>query len=284
MRVDLPAPFSPQIAWISPRPTASETFSSALTPGKVLVMERISRMLSSMDSVVLVLVVVRRRPAAGGGAVLLRGAVVLRECRPGPAAARRRARPVAGPEGLLGLTPGDLFGRPVAGVDELGLDVVLVDGLDREQVGRDDLDAVVVGLGVVGLRLVTLEERLGRGHGLLGEQPGVLEDRRALDTVGDQLHRGDLGVLTRDDGHRLRTLAVAVVLQRGDDAAGQTVVGREDAVDLRAVAVALGQQVLHALLRGLLLPAEGRRLLDAGLAGLDDQRAVVDVLLQGVHG
>src|SRR3954468_9454923 len=66
MRVDLPAPFSPQIAWISPRPTASETFSSALTPGKVLVMERISRMLSSMDSVVLVLVVVRRRPAAGG--------------------------------------------------------------------------------------------------------------------------------------------------------------------------------------------------------------------------
>src|SRR3954454_1242145 len=70
MRVDLPAPFSPQIAWISPRRTASETFSSALTPGKVLVMERISRMLSSMDSVVLVLVlvlvVVRRRPAAGG--------------------------------------------------------------------------------------------------------------------------------------------------------------------------------------------------------------------------
>src|SRR3954452_6492471 len=109
MRVDLPAPFSPQIAWISPRRTASETFSSALTPGKVLVMERISRMLSSMDSVVLVLVLVRRRPAAGGRSAL-RGAVLLRGG--GAEGSAGRARPVAGPEGLLGLTPGDLFGRP----------------------------------------------------------------------------------------------------------------------------------------------------------------------------
>src|SRR3954449_10237543 len=56
MSVDLPAPFSPQIAWISPRRTDRLTFSSALTPGKVLVMERISRMWSSMDSVVLAVV------------------------------------------------------------------------------------------------------------------------------------------------------------------------------------------------------------------------------------
>src|SRR3954453_17783421 len=54
MSVDLPAPFSPQIAWISPRRTSRLTFSSALTPGKVLVIERISRMLSAMDYVVLV--------------------------------------------------------------------------------------------------------------------------------------------------------------------------------------------------------------------------------------
>src|SRR3954453_8112944 len=111
MRVDLPAPFSPQIAWISPRRTASETFSSALTPGKVLVMERISRMLSSMDSVVLVLVlvVVRRSPAAGGrsaaawcGAAAWGGAAAWWGGAEGSAG---RARPVAGPEGLLGLTP-----------------------------------------------------------------------------------------------------------------------------------------------------------------------------------
>src|SRR4051794_8238403 len=44
MRVDLPAPFSPQIAWISPRSTDIDTSCSALTPGKVLVMACISRM------------------------------------------------------------------------------------------------------------------------------------------------------------------------------------------------------------------------------------------------
>ncbi len=44
IRVDLPAPFSPQIAWTSPRRTAIETFESALTPGNSLVMSRISRM------------------------------------------------------------------------------------------------------------------------------------------------------------------------------------------------------------------------------------------------
>src|SRR5215218_11136956 len=42
MRVDLPAPFSPQIAWISPRRTWRLTSESALTPGKVLVLPRIS--------------------------------------------------------------------------------------------------------------------------------------------------------------------------------------------------------------------------------------------------
>src|SRR3954447_4094542 len=43
------------MAWTSPRSTARLTSDSALTPGKVLVMERISRMWSLMDSVVLVL-------------------------------------------------------------------------------------------------------------------------------------------------------------------------------------------------------------------------------------
>src|SRR5690349_6479480 len=47
--VDLPAPFSPQIAWISPRRTFRLTSDRAFTPGNVLVMERISRMKSSMD-------------------------------------------------------------------------------------------------------------------------------------------------------------------------------------------------------------------------------------------
>ncbi len=36
IRVDFPAPFSPTIAWISPRRTARETPSRACTPGKAL--------------------------------------------------------------------------------------------------------------------------------------------------------------------------------------------------------------------------------------------------------
>src|SRR3954469_22647446 len=44
MRVDLPAPFSPQIAWTSPRRTTIDTSDRALTPGNSLVIFRISRM------------------------------------------------------------------------------------------------------------------------------------------------------------------------------------------------------------------------------------------------
>ncbi|MNI87319.1 hypothetical protein D3C73_1445080 [compost metagenome] len=42
--MDFPAPFSPQIAWISPERTVIETSDSALTPGNSLVMLRISKM------------------------------------------------------------------------------------------------------------------------------------------------------------------------------------------------------------------------------------------------
>jgi hypothetical protein len=41
--VDLPAPFSPTSAWISPALTVRLTSSRALTPGNVLVIPRISR-------------------------------------------------------------------------------------------------------------------------------------------------------------------------------------------------------------------------------------------------
>src|SRR5881628_1691599 len=43
IKVDLPAPFSPTSAWISPEWRSKETRSSARTPGKRLEMPRISR-------------------------------------------------------------------------------------------------------------------------------------------------------------------------------------------------------------------------------------------------
>ncbi len=42
MRVDLPAPFSPTMEWISSWRTVNDTSASALTPGNSLVMLRIS--------------------------------------------------------------------------------------------------------------------------------------------------------------------------------------------------------------------------------------------------
>ena len=44
MRVDLPAPFSPQIAWISFSLTSNVTCESAMTPGKLLDMSSIFSM------------------------------------------------------------------------------------------------------------------------------------------------------------------------------------------------------------------------------------------------
>ena len=47
MSVDLPAPFSPQIAWISPAITRRFTFDKAFTPGNSFVIERISKRMGS---------------------------------------------------------------------------------------------------------------------------------------------------------------------------------------------------------------------------------------------
>src|SRR5690606_34661122 len=140
---------SPQIAWISPSRTRSETPSSAVTPGYRLTMSRISRIRSLM-------------------ALLLP-----RRCSCGPPRS--------------GLARRDLLGRVVAGVDEDLLVVLLEHHLHLEQVGGDDLGAVVVGLGVVDLGLGAVQERLGGDDGLLGELAGVLEDRGVLDAVGDEL-------------------------------------------------------------------------------------------------
>ena len=162
-----------------------------------------------------------------------------------------------------------------------------IDRLHREQVRRHDLDAVVVRLGVVRLRLFPVEVGPRRDGALLGEQTGVLEDRGGLNAVRDQLDGSDLRVLPRDDRHRRRCgerRTVAGVLQRGEDAPGESVIRRQNTVDARAVVVGGRQQVLHAPLRGLLLPAQDGGLLDRGLTTLDDQRPVIDLRLEHRHG
>jgi hypothetical protein len=63
MSVDLPAPFSPQIACTSPAFTVIDTLLSALTPGNPLVMERISK-IGTASVIVRDLLVVCCRPVS----------------------------------------------------------------------------------------------------------------------------------------------------------------------------------------------------------------------------
>ena len=68
-------------------------------------------------------------------------------------------------------------------------------------------------------------------------------------------------------------------------APGDAIERREDAGEgFRAATVSRGQQVLHALLGDFLLPAQDGDLVEAGLAGLHDEGAVVEVGLEDAHG
>src|ERR1700749_2570454 len=157
MSVDLPAPFSPTIAWISPARTVRSTLSSATTPGKVLRMARISRMAG---------------PAGGGAAA-------------GTSSRWRVSVMWAEAFALL-----DLRFLVVTAVDQDVVPVRLVHQHRLEQVRRHDLDAVVVRLGVVDLGLLAAQHRVDHAGRDLGELARVLEDRRGLFAREDGLDLG----------------------------------------------------------------------------------------------
>ena len=75
IRVDFPAPFSPQMLWISPRCTSKFTSDSARTPGNSLVMSRIAKMVSVTMSVLLDR---ERMPGGRGGGPVGAGAAASR--------------------------------------------------------------------------------------------------------------------------------------------------------------------------------------------------------------
>jgi len=98
------------------------------------------------------------------------------------------------------------------GIDQ-DLPVGLVDDDRLQQEGRNDLLAVVIGLGVVDFRLAAAEHGVNQVDRDLGQFAGVLEDGRALLAGDDRLHRGDLGILAGDDRERLVLAAVAHALE-----------------------------------------------------------------------
>src|SRR3954469_7480227 len=189
MRVDLPAPFSPTMAWISPALTARLTLFSAFTPGKVLVIPRISRM-AFIDCL--------RTPIANRENCSKKfgdsGCLTLGGTLPQPAALAKQnglesgfrnevgprrsgARPAnSDPAELLR----DLLLLVVAAVDQ---DLLPVRGIDRDrgqQVGGNDLDLVVVGLGIVHRHFLAAHHRVDHLGGDLRELTGVLVDGRVL--------------------------------------------------------------------------------------------------------
>lgn len=99
----------------------------------------------------------------------------------------------------------------------------------------------------------------------------------------DRLHGCDLGVLAGDDGIRLGGGAVPVRLQGRDDADGDAVVRGEHGIDLGG-GIGAGQQVVHALLGGPAVPAQGGDLVELRLLAADDQLLLVDVGLEGLPG
>src|SRR5689334_2869226 len=257
--VDLPAPLSPTSAVTSPARTVKSTPCSTCTGPKCLSTPRSCRIGSDTTTPP------GRRGCAAGVA----------------------GRASAGVVGLLDaeLPAGGLRGRDahLGGLDlalvDHRLDVVLGDQLRGEQHRRHLAVALrVVGAGggeLVGCRLVALGQRgreLGRGVGLLLDR---LVDRHVLVAAQDRLQAVRGGVLP---GHR--DLAVeAVLLQHGDDRACESVVGRDDAVDLAAV---LGQQLLEDDAALLVVPV-GDRLAGHQLERAGGVERLEDVLLPVVE-
>src|SRR4051812_26548137 len=128
MSVDFPAPFSPTRAWISPAWTVRLTLSSACTPGNVLVIPRISRI------------------AVIGHSQIESGARDL-----GPSMAENPAQRRAGSE--TSVRSVDLAFLVIAAVHQHRLPVGSVHADRLQEVGRNGLHAVLVGLGVVHLDL-----------------------------------------------------------------------------------------------------------------------------------
>src|SRR5665647_1627088 len=251
IRVDLPAPFSPQIAWISPGRTERETSFSARTPGKVLVIARISRTVSSeMVSSDMAARCLSYRDETFGS---------------------QSTRDLPGDDHRAGrvsqmASEAEVRGGVEAGLDERVLDVVGGDGDGVDQVGRDDLNAVVVGLGVVHVDLLAVDDLVDHRRDLRGKFPGVLPHGHGL-LAGDDVDHVRLVAVLPGQHRVVRARAVAGAREGLGDAQREGVVRGEHDIQLRAGGVEGVEPVGHLVLGGLRGPsldADARPVLVAG--------------------
>ena len=119
---------------------------------------------------------------------------------------------------------------PVAGVDDGGLDVVLVHAMTIGRFGRDIEDAVVVGVGL--WRGAAFEVSDCGADGIANQGADILQDGHGLLAVDDVLDGSDLGILS------------------GDHVAGDIAIGGEGVSDGAGGAVVRGQDEDIALVCG----------------------------------
>ena len=119
-----------------------------------------------------------------------------------------------------------------------------VDVIDFAQVSGNDLHAVIIGRGIVDGDLRALDQCIDHLRADLCGLAEVLPDRLCLLAGNDGLDGGDFSVLTGDNGKRAVSRAVTGILQRGNDADGQTVIGNEDCVERTAVGIVGGDEVI----------------------------------------
>src|SRR5450756_650456 len=245
--VDLPAPFSPTSAWISPRFTLKLTSLSALTPGNSLVIWFISRTKSSIPSTFHISL----SPACPSGTHWGSGASPL-------------------PGSYNGFLLVDVSLQEVSAVDQLNVDIILGDSDGDQQDRRHIHCAVVDSLGSLGERLAGKHRHRGFDRSI-AKHTSVLEHGHPLGTLHDTLSSGQFSVLTGDRNLAGKTLSS----ERLDATTGCAVVRSEDALDVVLVG---RQRILHDLLRVLGLPLDNR------LVGNNLNVTLVDKRLDDAHG
>jgi hypothetical protein len=176
-----------------------------------------------------------------------------------------------------------IFSFDIATVYQFLLVVVDINADRDQQIGRYDLDAVIIGLGVIDLNGLALESLIDHLGGLGGQSAGVLEDGVALFAGDDRLDGSNFSILAGHNGAGEIGGAITNALEGGENTNAQTIIGREDAIDT-FVGVIGAEEVVHASLGSCSKPAQGTDFVHTNLTTLDDDRAAVDERLDNGHG
>ena len=151
------------------------------------------------------------------------------------------------------------------------------------RIGRNNLDAIVVGLGVIDVNGLALEGLINHLGGLCSQQAGVLEHGVALFAGNDRLDGSNFGILAGHNRAGQRSGAVTNTLQGGENTDAEAIIGGQHAIDM-LVGVVGAQKVVHASLGSCSQPAQGTDFVHAHLPTGDDDVATINVGLDYGHG